>query len=336
MKTYPVYWLVIALLVISCENEIPFDLKENPPKLVMNALIDAESSENHLYLSMTGRVKTSPVADATVEIRINGQLRETVHAQPESSTNHFPNRYVITSAFSPGDVVRIDATTPSGNCHAWAEEIVPYPIKAIEKVDTMTRYIHKTGYTQKQLQYKITFSDRPDEPSFYRLVVETETTEQQTTPDGRDTTATYRYYSLINYEDVVLTDGRPSTMEDRDNAIFDVVENRYNVFDDARFTNTSYTMTVYNYPFYTFNYGSPNTTCHVKTSVTIRLKSITKDEYYYLKALNAITSDAYDDDISEPVRIPGNVNGALGIIGFSTERMYNIIIRDEDIFSEND
>lgn len=336
MKTYPVCLLFAVLLAISCENEIPFNLKENPPKLVMNALIDAESRDNCLYLSLTGQTQTSPVTDATVEVRINGQLRETVHAQPESSTNYFPNRYVITSAFSAGDVVRIDVLTPDGNYHAWAEETVPYPIHAIERVDTMSRYLSRYNYTERQLQYKITFADRPDEPNFYRLVLETRTTSQQRAESGRDTTATYRYYSLINYEDVVLADGNPSTTEDRDNGIFDKVENKYSTFDDSRFANASYTMTVYNRPFPDYGYYNPDSVFHVKTDVTVRLLSITKDEYYYLNALSTIDSDGYDDHINEPVRLPGNVNGGLGIVGFSTERRYKIDICDEDIFSEND
>lgn len=336
MKTYPVYLLFAALLAISCENEIPFNLKENPPKLVMNALIDAESRDNFLYLSLTGQTQTSPVTDATVEIRINGQLCETVHAEPESSTNPFSNRYVITSAFSPGDMVRVDATTPDGSYHAWAEETVPHPIHAIEKVDTMSRYSSRYGYTQRQLQYKITFADHPNEPNFYRLVLETKTTLQQRAQNGGDTTAIYRYYSLINYEDVVLADGHPSTTEDRDNGIFDIVENKYSVFDDSRFADASYTMTVYNHPFHGYDYYNPDSVFHVKTDVTVRLLSITKDEYYYLKALSTIDSDSYDDNINEPVRLPGNVNGGLGIVGFSTERRYKIDICDEDIFSGTD
>lgn len=41
MKTYiyhPLILLVIILVTVSCENELPFNIKDNPPKLVMNDL----------------------------------------------------------------------------------------------------------------------------------------------------------------------------------------------------------------------------------------------------------------------------------------------------------
>ena len=46
MKTYiyhPLILLVIILVTVSCENELPFNIKDNPPKLVMNAFINADS-----------------------------------------------------------------------------------------------------------------------------------------------------------------------------------------------------------------------------------------------------------------------------------------------------
>ena len=56
---------------------------------------------------------------------------------------------------------------------------------------------------------------------------------------------THRYH-FISREDVVLTDGQPTNSDDEDNGMFDTVKNIYGVFDDSRFKNTSYTMTVYN------------------------------------------------------------------------------------------
>lgn len=32
-------------------------------------------------------------------------------------------------------------------------------------------------------------------------------------------------------------------------------------------------------------------------------------EYYYLRALNLLDSDAYDNTLSEPIAFPSNVNG---------------------------
>ena len=330
MKTYSLYLTaLLALLLCGCNNEIPFNLQENPPKLVINALIHAENPENYLYLSLTGQTKPTYVTDATVEVRINGQLAETVHAQPVSG-NSFPNQYRLTSRFNPGDLVRIDAITADGKHHAWAEDVVPQPIDIIERVDTVTKQIARYNAFVKMMQYKITFKDRPNEKNYYRLVLETRTVEQRITESGKDTTAITLSHNLLNREDVVLTDGRPMTSEEADNGLFDVIENRYNVFDDSRFTNNTYTMTVYNQkPLdYSWNW---NKVVHAKADVTIRIVSITEAEYYYLKVLNALDSDAFDESVNEPIRFPSNVNGGIGIVGFSTERSYLQPIGEADI-----
>ena len=44
--------------------------RDNPPKLVMNALINADSLTNVLYLNFTGRGYATHVENATVEVRV--------------------------------------------------------------------------------------------------------------------------------------------------------------------------------------------------------------------------------------------------------------------------
>lgn len=48
MKTFIHYLciLISVLTIASCENDLPFNVKDNPPKLVMNALINADSLTN--------------------------------------------------------------------------------------------------------------------------------------------------------------------------------------------------------------------------------------------------------------------------------------------------
>ena len=73
---YPFILLIALLTTVSCENELPFSVKDNPPKLVMNALINADSLTNVLYLNFTGRGYATHVENATVEVRVNGQLSD--------------------------------------------------------------------------------------------------------------------------------------------------------------------------------------------------------------------------------------------------------------------
>ena len=79
---YPFIQFIALLTTVSCENELPFSVKDNPPKLVMNALINADSLTNVLYLNFTGRGYATHAEKATVEVRVNGQLSESLRPLP--------------------------------------------------------------------------------------------------------------------------------------------------------------------------------------------------------------------------------------------------------------
>lgn len=326
MKNY-IYYLLTAIsmfITVSCENELPFDFKSNPPKLVMNALINTSNPENILYLNLTGKEHTANVRNATVEVRINGKVKETLRPLPVEAEKDGQCRFKISSRFYPGDVVRIDAITDDGKYHAWSETIVPQRPEEIEKIDTLSVKISSSSFSDDRLQYKITFNDRPNEDNYYRLLVDLQLSVPEYNPETEETVVNIKHsYSFEAPDDIVLTDGRPSTKDDNDNGIFDNIENTYGVFDDSRFKNSSYTMTVYN-NIKSLSYLElpPNT----DVNVIIHLLSITETEYYYLKALNLLESDAYDETINEPIRFPSNVNGGIGVVGISTETSKTIHI----------
>lgn len=84
-----------------CETELPLVLKDNPPKLVMNALINADSLTNVLYLNFTGRGYATHVENATVEVRVNGQLSESLRPLPPQTEGDMQCRFHISSKFTP-------------------------------------------------------------------------------------------------------------------------------------------------------------------------------------------------------------------------------------------
>lgn len=175
MKTYiyhPLILLVIILVTVSCENELPFNIKDNPPKLVMNAFINADSMTNVLFLNLTGKDYANHIENATVEVHVNGELRETLRPLPMETEYDKQCRFNITGKFASGEVVRIDAMTDDGKYHAWAEITVPQRLDKIENIDTLTVPLTQNGHTQDYMRYKITFKDRPNEANFYRIVVD--------------------------------------------------------------------------------------------------------------------------------------------------------------------
>lgn len=102
MKTYiyhPLILLVIILVTVSCENELPFNIKDNPPKLVMNAFINADSLTNVLFLNLTGKDYANHIENATVEVHVNGELRETLRPLPMETEYDKQCRFNITGKF---------------------------------------------------------------------------------------------------------------------------------------------------------------------------------------------------------------------------------------------
>lgn len=330
MKT-PIYNLLISFIVLltiaSCVNELPFSIKDNPPKLVMNALINADSLTNTLFLNLTGKESATHVKNTKVEVRVNGKLTETLHPQAPKADNDLQCRFNITGKFAPGDIVRLDALTDDGQHHAWAEVTVPQRPNEIENIDTLTVPLTQGSYTEDYLRYRITIKDRPNETNYYRIIVDKQTTLWGYNHEEGGSEYIYwtkHSYRFIGREDIVLTEGQPTNGDDEDNGMFDTVKNIYGVFDDSRFKNTSYTMKIYNR---TNIETSDEPGFFAGMDVIIRLLSITETEYYYLKALNLLDSDAYDEIMSEPIKYPSNVHGGTGMIGITTEVSKKIKIK---------
>ncbi len=198
---YPFILLIALLTTVSCENELPFSVKDNPPKLVMNALINADSLTNVLYLNFTGRGYATHAEKATVEVRVNGQLSESLRPLPPQAEGDMQCRFNISGKFSPGDVVRIDALTDDGQYHAWAEVTVPQRPNEITDIDTVTVPLTQYYYTQNYLRYKINIKDRPDENNFYRLIMDKQMTVKDYNNEiGEYVTQTTHRYHFISRE----------------------------------------------------------------------------------------------------------------------------------------
>jgi hypothetical protein len=326
MKKY-IYLVIITLFAVSCENEIPFDIRNNPPKLVINALFDAGKEKNEIILALTGKEKVTYINEAVIDIYINGELKEHLTEQvPVSDPVEYEGDSPISKTyrtkvrFIPGDVVKIEARTNDGKYRAWSEVTVPHPVN-IENVDAAIVTKNTAWYSSGEyLRVKTTFTDNGKQANYYRIAMlldlEIET-EDPLTSEVTVTNMTSAGTLIVN-EDVVLTDGRPS-MEDDDNGLLTPVRNNYGVFDNSRINGT-YTMItgMWILP-YSYGYYQPDGYIkRIKVKAKVRLLSISKMQYFYLKALNTYDSEDYDDYFNLPVKFPSNIEGGTGIFGIST------------------
>ena len=331
------YTMIFALIFTSCENDIPFNVKNNPPKLVVNAIFDADSPENFIFLSKTGKEDIDSIYNATINIYVNDvlkdQLTEPVLQEYGYNTHWYYNpyknkKYKTELRFNPGDKVKIEVFADNNKYHAWAEDIIPKPLE-IDYIDTMT-YIKDFN---QHIRLKTTFTDPSNENNFYRLaLVQNNTSYIKTNDYGYITTAYEETLYMDTREDFVLNDGKVYT----ENDILPQTENRFSLFNDSRL-NGAYTMTTSFYRpvhYYHTPAGEEGFVERVSIDFKIHLISITEMQYYYLKAMSIISSDSYDEYLSTPVSFPSNVEGGVGFVGFSagthkTFSIPDIILRDD-------
>lgn len=345
MKKYTILAAVILFMFAACENEIRYKDEHVSPKLIINSLINIDKENNAIYLFYTGKTELGKVKDGTVEVTVNGELKETCQPEINPYTKEI-HRYIMKSRFEPGDVVRIDAHTQNGKYHAWAEEVVPqYPI--LTSIDTMATMFKEDGYfynSYKQLKFKIGIRDIPNEKNHYRIRMEHTFDVKGRMREIKDTLLTITGEHMWPWDDIVLTDGNPVTSEELENGFMERIRNKYGVFKDNRFANSDYTMTVssqYSMPlFYPETSGIPNYIWDnfipesMNIYTTVNLQSITESQYYYMNALNSVGSDFYEPFIYDPIAIPSNVNGGTGIVGFCSETKSEkiSIIKDYQFF----
>lgn len=360
-KLHLIIYIVFTALLISCENEIPYNSGYQEPQLIMNALLDAESTENYVYLHQGQGNNIGRLNEATLTLIVNGKITETPQAMtPEEiigKLEDYPagmtpvyesilfKKFRLTTALHPGDHIRLEATAENGKFHVSSEVTVPQPLEAIH-VDTCLAYLREYNTPRPYRQYKITLQDRPNEKNYYRLEItnnfkfrceykifaKDENGDLIPTEDGwdwvhtvKDTLIDYSLATLINREDIILTDGHLTSSEDEENEMFPSIENKYNVFSDSRFSNSSATLKVYTQlscDYYPAEHDYTKVYC--KHTIDIRLISISEKEYRYLKALNCLDDGDYDNVLMEPVSLPSNVEGGLGFVGACSGTKYTI------------
>lgn len=323
---YLISTICFSLLLVACTNEISFSPTDETPTFIVNALLNANKHENKIVLALTGSGKVTYIRkDATIKVFVNNVLKEEINevTHNKNTSDISTDSYLTTTFFSPGDLVRIEATALDGKYHAWSEVKVPEQIN-IENVDTTSSVINTNYSSLRYLHFRVTFTDPGKNLNYYRIgITRTQTVEAISTTTERDTTIVINGpETLISREDVVLTDGRPTPINS-DN-IFDAPENKYGVFDNSRIEG-KYTMaiSINYYPYsqdiyYGVHKGLKNIK-KVKMSATVALHSIQEAAYYYFKALNRIDSESYDSPFVEPVKLPSNVMGGTGIFSISTE-----------------
>ena len=330
-KNLSILFMLTSMLFPACENELPYMNKPQAPQLLMNAFLEAGKEENGVSLCMidADEQQTDYVSNGSITVYVNGEKTETAQVEKIYGSFNAPN-CTLKTLFRPGDHIRLEATAEDGQYQAGCEVEIPLPIKETIRVDTLRTQLKGNSSMMDCMQYKITIHDRPNEKNYYRLIIE-ENTYRISSEDGIEYGPFSSYPEIINQEDIVLTDGHLTTTDDDKFGILDLtVRNLSNVFTDGRFENGSYTLKVYTSIPYI---SESNRKDHFYLDVTVRLLSISQSYYRYLRAMNCLNSEDYNETFMEPVIVPQNVSGGLGFIGASSEQRVTLRMIDRPPFS---
>ncbi len=345
---HKIYWALAAIMALcaACENNLPLDSNIDNSRLALNGFIDADSLENELLVSLTDDTKPQPVSHAVVEVSVNGEKRAVA-----SELEYPKGTYRFSCKFQPGEKVRIDVTTSDGEHHAYVEETIPQPIEKIESAEAKlvknAQFFTNTGFQEvKDMhQFKLSFTDNGTTTDYYRLGIKNYTvfkfTQQSIFRDS--TMVSYHYYRPNATNDYICT-GDPIMMEgktftpstDIDFATMNNIPNEQGVFNDLLFNGTRCNISVYQSyslyedKLYENEYEKTEELYSIYAEVIIY--SFTPTAYYYLKAVNFLKSSYYDDnsDLTGPLKLPTNVHGGAGMVGFFTSKSAIIKIKGND------
>ncbi|MBO4602337.1 MAG: hypothetical protein J5651_04170 [Salinivirgaceae bacterium] len=186
MKTSILTLSVFALLCAACTNDLTPDFSDMEGELTINAFLFTDRDTNYVYVSETRQIAPQPVNNATIEMRVNGTLVETVdRVAPtvkrdvktdegvtlyDSLSQTLNGTYQLTKRFGEGDVVRIDVY--SNGRHAWAEETAPHKIrnpKADFKLANHTIYECGEQVTRTYADFTISLDDISQDAEYYRI-----------------------------------------------------------------------------------------------------------------------------------------------------------------------
>ncbi len=182
-----IYIILILVFCTSCENDLKPDFSDMQGVLTINAYLYTNQDTNFVFVSRTSNTNPQYVDNAIVEMRVNGELQQTVtdifkteeryvEVVDEWSERHwtepscsFNGVYMLTQKFAENDVVRIDVY--ADNQHAWAESVAPQKIENAKAECALANHSIGKYSDWKFADFSINQPDVSPKTDYYRIAV---------------------------------------------------------------------------------------------------------------------------------------------------------------------
>lgn len=292
---------ISAIINFSCTKEIEFKGDYSKDKLVVNALLIADSTivanvSHSVFFMNDYNGKETYVNDAYLEIFVNGSSIGTMTYQSHNTSNAI---YTIPYSPKQGDKLELKARHKDYDDVRAVTEI-PYS-STIISVDTS--YTSGNYDNNRIINLNIKFQDAPEISNYYEIKAELISwTKSYDSGKIIRQVIPLRIYS----NDIVFNNSSSS------DPIFGTnFESQSLVFDDYIINGKEYTIKVLSDNTYHFNGNIDG----YKDTLDVCLNSISKDYYMFQKTYTAYTNDIdFIGIFNEPVQIYNNVDGGIGVV----------------------
>lgn len=331
MKRAVILVIVSATVLVSCKSRIDYKSGEPEEMLVLSSNMRTDDTTHLAFLGIS-KLRESYVItpnEGTIDCYVNGKYVSTaehIYVNNEEYMVHQESGkdvsgWYFDAVLHEGDEVRLEATC--GDLHASATVMVP-TTAGLSLIDTMTVSGSPYDETVKAFKCTVLLKDRPGEESRFRL----QTMDSYDITRGDKLLRASSHQTTFRFDDDVVLRGdfhssRELAAVKETDINIPLVTNKYCIFTDRDFRDSEHMADLY------FGWGPVLSSRRlpdehtISNSKTIKLLTLSEDEYDYLLAYtNAEANHLMSNNSStqiffEPVIFPCNVEGGLGLVTVS-------------------
>ncbi len=327
-----------TFFILGCQKVLEFDEDEIEPMLVVNCMLQPDSSVSIDLTRSVSALETElffpVVKDASVSFS-DGYNTSTDFDFVSEVDSLYSNYYnfdgnPIFVVYEKGNYVNSQIKIEPGRKYqlkvsaegfddVTAETEIPFMV-GIDKLDTFSVKVNDNFSTMNERKASLKFTD-PVGDNFYRIKVENASMTVSFDPQTGEISY-LNPYSYTNY----ITSNDPVFGYNTGTDIIDTGSgNRFGVFTDQLFDGKQYDIE-FTYTTDYQNYEAQKTEFFLQI-YRVSLVSLSRDYYYYLKTVDNQTSSGYDL-FSDPVLVYTNIKNGTGILGGSAEDKQYVLLSD--------
>lgn len=363
---------ILLFLCGACTNTIDYDFSQVKPELMVIGWLDQSASSQTVCVSLSEGGLVKPVDEATVTCYVNGERIASVSANAveEQRVSDLHTMFInvdplfyqqlpvsFSASLKPGDKVQLTIEANHGAYKASScELIVPKPVE-ITQVDTARITVQHLDWNERYLQIRADVPDRKGEDNWYCITIREMAVGTYTFKDGGPDISVSVCSTLYikDLDDPILLDGNMGPTDDLN--LFDYSGNgAFACFSDQLFRDGTAHLRMNTYP--SWNDEGPDFTrlgaqlldiygydmllergfdkCRADHWLEIHLSHCSQDAYHYLRSLRTISSEGYNPEIVEPVTVPSNFIGGIGLVDVINTAISRIDLPSKEVIFEND